>query len=271
MFNFSYWLDHGLEDWALIHARVWHETGHLEAARILGLEVAPPKSLREPQPRLKHRNRNIQAQADALPFVIDAMAVSIDICAYGAGDEEPGPPMAIDLDDMLEDHIAHRFETGTGCLRGCDRYPRLLDDPDWLEQAVDLLLPAVGSHRIPREPALELEPEPDLVPRLPRTRDVPHLHQPPRHGTTPGRRTPGHPRSLTPPGTWVCGTGQKFLETSFPKTQAVAEIPAHPPGMKKPRIRSEADLTLVILKPTSTTGQPSPDDWHTDGHDDENE
>jgi len=140
MYNFCYFEDHDLKDWALVHAAVWHEIGHQEAARMHDITVPTLTNLVDAQPRVTHADPAIQAQIDALPFVIDALATNIDINAYSAGNAHPGPPMHLEAYNTLGDHIAYRFDTGTGCLRGCEGYPALLADTAWVGAMVMPLL-----------------------------------------------------------------------------------------------------------------------------------
>lgn len=141
MYNFNYWPDHGMLDWALLDARVWHETGHQEAARFLGVEASLVTSLDEEQPRIAHPDPEVQYELDALTFLIDAMAVEIDIAAYSHGDQYPTPSMDVEVDlNMLSNHVAHRLKTGTGCLRGCGDPPDLIEDDAWVNTMSDRVL-----------------------------------------------------------------------------------------------------------------------------------
>ncbi len=143
MFNFNYALDNDLKDLEQMHASAWHEAGHWAAARSHGIEhemaVDPTRSY----PRITHSNPDTQDILDFIPFVIDGMAIAIDIGAYADGQKSTFNADLTQVDyGMLRDHINYRLETGFGCLRGCsDPDDLLLMSDDWLERVVSAHIP----------------------------------------------------------------------------------------------------------------------------------
>ncbi|MGO4258141.1 hypothetical protein [Marmoricola sp. RAF53] len=142
MFNFNWAIDHNQSDLEQIHASVWHETGHWISARLVGAEHETALDPTQKYPRITHDAPEIQAQLDAMPFVVDAMAILADMAAYQAAAEGVfRPDISHTVFEGIDVALALRFDQGFGCSRGCSGPNELLKSTGWLDVAVEVLIP----------------------------------------------------------------------------------------------------------------------------------